>query len=222
MRPPALTNVGHYIDDLEGCEEAILNAFFQAISIDWLPEITEVGDVLGFLGGGGHTDLGCRLEIFQNPAPAALFLGRTSVTLVHDNQVEEVRGKQLAEMFLVIIAHQLLIQREVNLVGRDGAFVVLRHVDFVGDLLQRGKVLLDGLVHQNVPVRQIQNLSLHAALQQPVHDLEGGVGLARAGGHDQKKPLLPPGDSIHRTVDGVALVIARWVGVLAGIVGLLL
>ena len=144
------------------------------------------------------------------------------MTLVHDNQVEEVRREQLAEMLLVIVAHQLLIQREVNLVGRDGAFVIHRHVDFVGNLLQRGKVLLDGLVHQNVPVRQIQDFSLHAALQKPVHDLEGGIGLARAGGHDQKKPLLPPGDGIHRAVDGVALVIARRVGVLAGIVGLLL
>lgn len=69
------------------------------------------------------------------------------VTLVHDDEVEEVRCKQLAEMLLVIIAHQLLVQGEIHLVGDDGTFIVLGYIDFVGDLFQRGKILLDGLIH---------------------------------------------------------------------------
>ena len=143
------------------------------------------------------------------------------MTLVHDDKVEEVRRKQLAEMLLVIIAHQLLVQGKIHLVGGDGAFIVLGHIDLVGDLFQRGKILLNGLIHQNVPVGQIEDLALHAALQHPVHDLEGGIGLAGAGGHHQKNPLLPPGNGIHRAVDGDTLVIAGRVGVLAGVVRLL-
>ena len=50
-------------------------------------------------------------------------------------------------MPLVIIAHQLLVQGEIHLVGDDGTFIVLGYIDFVGDLFQRGKILLDGLIH---------------------------------------------------------------------------
>ena len=45
------------------------------------------------------------------------------------------------------------------------AGVIFGHVDLVDDLLQRGKVLLDGLVHQNVAVSQVQDFLLHAAFQ---------------------------------------------------------
>ena len=100
------------------------------------------------------------MEIFQNPAPAAFFLGRTSVALVHDDEVKKVRRKQLAEMLLVIVAHQLLIQREIDLVGSDGALIIFGHIDFMCNFLQRCKVLLNGLIHQNITICQIEYLAL--------------------------------------------------------------
>ena len=77
--------------------------------------------------------------------------------------------------------------------GSDRTLIVLCYVDFVGDLFQWGKILLDRLIHQNVPIGQVEDFALHAALQHPVHDLEGSIGLACAGGHHQKNPLLSPG-----------------------------
>ena len=85
------------------------------------------------------------------------------MTLVHNNQVKEIRLEQLSEIFLAVVAHQLLIKREVHLVGGDGAAVILCHINLVRHLFQRRKVLLNGLIHQNVPVSQIQHLSLHTA-----------------------------------------------------------
>jgi hypothetical protein len=50
---------------------------------------------------------------------------------------------------------------------------------------------------------------LGPGLPQPPDDLEGGVGLAGAGGHDQQDALLAAGDGFDRAVDGVELVVAR-------------
>ena len=88
-------------------------------------------------------------------------------------------------MLLVIVAHQLLIQREIDLVGSDGALIIFGHIDFVGDFFQRGKILLDRLIHQNVPVSQVKNLPLHTALQHPVHNLKSGIGFACSCCHNE-------------------------------------
>jgi hypothetical protein len=68
-----------------------------------------------------------------------------------------------------------------------------------------GEVLLHGLVDQDVAVGQEQDAFLGLGLPQPPDDLEGGVGFAGAGGHDQQHALLPLGDGF----DG-ALMATRW------------
>ena len=50
---------------------------------------------------------------------------------------------------------------------------------------------------------------LRAGFPQAPDDLEGGVGLAGAGGHDQQDAVLPLGDGFDGLVDGDALVVAR-------------
>ena len=142
------------------------------------------------------------------------------MALIYNDEVEEVRQKQLTEMLPIIVTHQLLIQGEIHLVGGDGIPVVLRHIDLVDDLFQRGKILPNRLIHQNVSVGQVENFSLHAAFQQAVHDLKSGICFARAGSHHQKNPLLSPYNGVHCAIDGIALIVTGRIGVLAGIVGL--
>ena len=219
-RAPAFPNVGHDIDDFKWSKETVLNPFFQAVCIDRFAKVAEVGDILGFLGGSRHTDLRGGLKILQNSAPATFLFRRTSVTLINNDEIKEIRCKQFAEMFLIVLAYQLLIQREIYLMGSDGAFVILCYINFMDDLFQRCKILLDGLIDQNVSVSQIENLALHATLQQSVHDLEGSIGLTGACGHNKKNPLLSARNGIHRPVNGDTLVIARRIGILAGIIGL--
>ena len=50
---------------------------------------------------------------------------------------------------------------------------------------------------------------LRPGLPQPPDDLEGGVGLAGAGGHDEQDAVLALGDGLDGGVDGVDLVVAR-------------
>ena len=164
-RPPAVGDIGLNVDDLEGSEKAVLNPLLQAVGIHRIAEIRNVGNVFRLFGRGRHADLGSRGKILQDSAPAALLLGRTAVTLVYDDEVKEIRFEKLGKMLLIVVAHQLLIQGEIDLVGSNGAGVVPGNIDLVNDLLQRGEVLLDGLIHQDVAVGQVENLTLQAALQ---------------------------------------------------------
>ena len=63
-------------------------------------------------------------------------------------------------MLLVVVPDELLIEREVHLMGRDGGLVVLDDVDLVRHFFQRSKVLLNGLIHQNITICQIEYLAL--------------------------------------------------------------
>ena len=48
--------------------------------------------------------------------------------------------------------------------GSNGASVIFGNVDLMNHLFQGGKVLLNGLIHQNIAVSQIEDLFLHIAL----------------------------------------------------------
>jgi hypothetical protein len=57
--------------------------------------------------------------------------------------------------------------------------------------LEGAKVVDHGLVNEDVAVGQEQDALFGAALPQAPDDLEGGVGFAGAGGHDQQHAVLP-------------------------------
>ena len=77
------------------------------------------------------------------------------MTLVDDNEVEEVRPEEFAEALLVVLAEELLVEREVDLVRCDRRAVVGRVVDLVDDTGERPEILLDGLVDEDVAVGQV-------------------------------------------------------------------
>ena len=220
FRPPAVADVGGDVNDFKRRKEAVFNALFEAVCIDGFTKIAEIGNILCFLRRGGHADLCCRFEIIKDPPPAALLFGRAAVAFVHDDKIKEIRCKQFAEMFLVIVAHKLLIKGKVDLMRGNGCAVILRKVHLVNDFFERGKILLNGLVYKNVAVSQIEDLALHAGLQQPVDDLERRIGFACAGRHNEQQPVLPSRNCADCPVNGNALIITRGIGVLAGIIGL--
>ena len=74
---------------------------------------------------------------------------------------------------------------------------------------ERAEVVDHRLVDQHVAVGEKEDALLAARLPQPPDDLEGGVGLAGAGRHDEQDAVLALGDGLDRGVDGVALVVAR-------------
>ena len=64
------------------------------------------------------------------------------MTLVDDDEVEEVRPEEFAEALLVVLAEELLVEREVDLVRCDRRAVVGRVVDLVDDTGERPEILL--------------------------------------------------------------------------------
>ena len=222
MRTPAIPDVGSNVDNLERCKESILHAFLQTVGIDGISKVIDIGDVLGLLRCSSHTDLGCGFEIFQNQAPAAFLFGGSSVTLIDDNQVKEIRLEKLAEMFFALIPNELLIQREIDLMRSNGTGIILGNIYLVYDLFQWSKILLDRLVYQYITVGKVKNLPFHFALEQTINNLEGCVCLAGASGHNQQQAVLPSGNSINRSVDGYSLIVAWGISVLTAVVWLLL
>ena len=219
---PAVADVGLDVDDTERGEEAVVDAVPQAVSIKWLAEIVDVRYVFRLLRCCGHADLGCRGEVFKDGAPGAVGLCGPAMALVHNHQVEEIGGEQLLVVgFVLIFARQLLIEGKIDLVGGYGRWISRGVVDLVDGFLQGREILLDGGVNKEIAVGKIKNFLLGPAFQQAVHDLEGSVCLARAGGHCQQKALLAPGDGRDGSVDSHTLVVAGRPGIGAGVVWLL-
>ena len=74
-----------------------------------------------------------------------------------------------------------------------GASAELRHRG-----AERPEVVDHRLVDEDVAVGQEQDALLAPGLPQPPDDLERGVGLAGAGGHDEQDAVLPLGDGFDR------------------------
>ena len=187
----------------------------------------DVGNVTGFLGCGGQADLCGRGEVFQDFPPGRILGGAAAVAFVDHDQVEEA-GREFTENLLVFLRPgDRLIEAEVDLVGRvdaalfvDGGGQVLGGpvgaLDGFGVGRELGhrrtegpEVVDHGLIDQHVAVGQEQDALFAARLPQPPDDLEGGVGLAGSGGHDQQDAVAALGDGLDGGVDGVDLIVAR-------------
>ena len=222
-------------DDLVRGQVAILDALAQAVGVDGLAEVVGVGDVGGLLGRGRQADLGGGAEVAEDVAPGRVFGGAAAVALVDDDEVEEVGRELLVDVALFFRAADGLVQRQVDLVAlvdllggsvdgqvdvfHRGLALTINHLHALGmgaelghGTLERPEVVDHGLVDQDVPVGQEQDALLGAALPQPPDDLERGVGLARAGGHDQQRPVLAACHRLDRAVDSVQLVVAWGLG----------
>ena len=127
------------------------------------------------------------------------------MALVHNDEVEEVLGELLINVVLLLGAGDGLVEAEVDLEGLvHRAVRDLRHGGAEGL-----EVIRLRLVGQDVPIHEEEDALLRARLPQSPDDLEGGVGLPGARGHDEQEAVLPACDGIHRSVDGDELVVAR-------------
>ncbi len=179
--------------------------WLQRVGVDRIAEVLDVGNVLGFLRRGGQADLRGGGEVLQHLAPGGVVGGAAAMALVHDDQVEEVRRELLVDVLLFLGAGDGLVERKVDLKRLVGGAVG----DLGHRLAERLEVVGLGLIGEDVAVDEKQDALLGARLPQPPDDLEGGVGLARAGGHHQQDAILAAGDGVDRAVDGDELVVAR-------------
>ena len=93
-RPPAFPDICADIDDLVGREKSVLDSFAKGIGVNRFTEVVDIGHILCFFWRCGHADLRRGGKIIQNFAPTAVLLGGTAMTLVYNNQVEEIRSEE--------------------------------------------------------------------------------------------------------------------------------
>ena len=149
------------------------------------------------------------------------------MALVDHDEIEEARRELPENLLSFLRPGDRLIEAEIDFVGGVDAPL---SVDNAGQVLQRAvrafdgsgfrrqlghrrakrpEVIDHGLVDQNVAVGQKQDALLAARLPKPPNDLEGGIGLAGAGRHDQQDAVVALGDGLHGGVDGIDLVVTR-------------
>ena len=143
-------------------------------------------------------------EVLEDLAPRRIGGGAAPVAFVDHDQIEEPRRELAIGLLAFLRSGDRLIQAEIDLVGGVDAARELGHRAAEG-----AEIVGHRLVDEHVAVGKEQDAPLASRLPQPPDDLEGGVGLARARGHDEQDAVLPLGDGLDRRVDGVHLIVAR-------------
>ena len=159
-----------------------------------------------------------RRKVFQNFTPTAVFFCRAAMTLVNDNQIEEVFIKKFAVpckhffvAFVIIfffVACELLIQRKINLIRCYCRAVVLKKIDFMYYFFQRFEIAADCLVDKIVSIGKIKDFLFRARLQKTIYNLKSGICFTCAGSHNEQQTIFAFCDCIQRTIYGVSLVIS--------------
>ena len=134
-------------------EETVFNPLLEAVGINRLAKIGEVGNVFGFLGRGGHAEMDGAGEVIEDFTPCRIFGGAATMALVDNDQVEKI-GRDISEYFIFFgWAGDGLIERQVNFIGRiDFPIFDLGH-----DRAEGLEVVDQGLVGQNIAVDQKQD-----------------------------------------------------------------
>src|SRR4029079_18744233 len=100
-------------------KEAVLNALLEAVRVNRVAKIKVRVAVLVSQRRGGHAELIGGLEPFENFAPIGFFPGGSAMTLVHDDQVEEVAREFLVETWAPLVPGNGLIGGEVECAAQD-------------------------------------------------------------------------------------------------------
>ena len=208
VRSPSVTDIGRNIDNLKGSQESIFDALLQTVNVNGISKVVYVRYFFALLGRCCHTDLGRRRKILQNFTPVAVFLGTSTMTLIHNNEVKVFCG-DLSKVFFVVLSDHLVIERKVYFMGCDltQAFLV-GEVHFVNGLFKRCEVLQNALVNKNISVSQIQDSLFKVRTKQTIHDLESSICFARSRCHDKQQSLLSSGDCFNGSIYCISLIVA--------------
>ena len=146
---------GRYAD-AEGGEVAILDALFEGIGVNGISEIAIGVRVLLSFRRSGHAELVGVGEIVHQLTPLALVVGTSAVTLIDDDEVEEIRGVLLiVGLPGGVFGHEGLEDGEIEVSGFRHLVMVL--AQFLGRDARFGVVLellkvVRGLVGEDVSV----------------------------------------------------------------------
>ena len=103
----------------------------------------------------------------------------------------------------------------------NGTLIILGNIDFMNNLFQRSEILLNRLIHKNIAVGKVKNLSFQTALQHTINNLESSIGFTRTGSHNEQQAILTSCNGIYGSVDSNTLIVTRRICILAAVIRLL-
>ena len=191
-------------DNLVGSEEAVFDALLEFVSVNRLSEVGDVGGVFRFLRSGSEADLDRSIKVVEDFPPCGIFGGAATVALIDNDEVKEVSGDAFEDFILLVGTGERLIEAEVDLVG----WIDLSVFDLGHDRAEGLEVIDEGLVGEDVSINEKESALGSPCLPESPNDLEDGVGLACARGHDEEETAVAFGNGFHDAVDRLALVVA--------------
>ncbi len=98
-------------------QEAVFDTLPKRVGVNRLPEVMNVGNVLGFLRGSPKADLGGGREIFENFTPRRIVGGTATMTLVNDDQIKKAARELTEKLLTVLRPSDRLIESQIYLIG---------------------------------------------------------------------------------------------------------
>ena len=164
----------------------------------------------GFLRRRGQADLSRGGKVFEYFAPGGILGGAAAMTLIDDDQIEEP-GRELTEQLLPFLRPgDRLIEAEIDLVRRVDATLLVEGKRQIDLRCRRRRSIVFALVlsfaiaapNGRKSFTIVWSMSMLRSarkrmrfflpgLPQTPDDLEGGVGFAGSGRHDQQHAVLP-------------------------------
>ena len=126
------------------------------------------------------------------------------MAFVDNYDVEEIARDTLENLVFFIGTGDGLIQSQIHFIGR----VDFAVFDFCHDRAEGLEIIDEGLVDEDVSIRQKEYTLDHAGLPKAPDNLKGGVGLAGTRRHDEQHSPFTAGDRFYRAVDRLDLVVA--------------
>ena len=119
------------LDHLVRGQEAVLDALPQRVGVNRRPKIMDVGNVLGFFGRGGESDLGSAREVVEDILPCRVVSGAATMALVNDDQVKKAGREFPVDLLALLRPRDGLIKPQIDLVGGvDATLFVERRGEF--------------------------------------------------------------------------------------------
>src|SRR5665213_1864744 len=134
-------------------EEAIFDSLAKAVFVDRVAKVPVTVAIVVAQRGRGHAELYCWLEVFQNRAPGTVVSRASPVALIHDDQVEEIRGELIEESGAPIVFRERLIDGEVHLAALED----LTRIYLGARVAEDYEYSILGLVYKNVTVGEVEN-----------------------------------------------------------------
>src|SRR5205823_13501830 len=159
----------------------------------------------------GHAQLKGRLKVGENLPPVTVVLRTAAMTLVHDDQVEELRAIIAVEPWATVILGDGLISGEIHLAAFDGLALDLpRGIAEGRELFGLWVVNENGTVgeEQNARAARLTCAVPTCAPEFPA-DVKRHVRLAGASSHIDQHARLAAEDGTNDTVDGDFLIVAQ-------------